>query len=118
MDTPSFDYRPSGNQQPAAYPNPQASPSAPAVESASASTSPQVNNSNFAYYLTGIVLGLTALLFAGLASLFMNILDVALMQNPPAASYEDDHYDRFWDYGEGDNGYDDFFNEFEQDSWL
>lgn len=118
MDTPSFDYRPANNQQPDAHPSNQPSSNTPAVESASASTTPQTNSSNFAYCLTAIVLGLTALLFAGLASLFMNILDVALMQDSPSISYEEEPYDRFWDYGEGDSGYDDFFNEFERDSWL
>ncbi len=47
------------------------------IESASASTAPQENSSNFAYILTGAVLGVIALLLLALTLLIFGLFDAA-----------------------------------------
>lgn len=77
MDTPTFDYS-TAPDGPRADEHTSIEPAErPAIESASASTAPQENSSNFAYILTGAVLGVIALLLLALTLLIFGLFDAA-----------------------------------------
>ena len=77
MDMPTFDYS-TAPDGPRADEHTSIEPAErPVIESASASTAPQENSSNFAYILTGAVLGVIALLLLALTLLIFGLFDAA-----------------------------------------
>lgn len=107
MEAPSFDY---SKIAPNAPEEAELVPSKPVIESASASTANQANDSNFAYILTGCVLGgITVLTIAFLWLAF------GVMQTAVSAPYMYDHMEEprtdSWD------DYSDELEEFEDLLW-
>ncbi|MDO4437067.1 MAG: hypothetical protein Q4B77_03875 [Coriobacteriaceae bacterium] len=120
MDTPSFNYGPVNSSEQ----NQQGSASNTAdagqrlVESASASTAPQQNSSNFAYYLTAGVLGITALFLIGIVSLCMNVFEIALSRQAETTAQEQGEREQYWEFEDQGYGYDDLMSEYGEDTWL
>lgn len=76
------------------------------IESASASTAPQTNSSNFAYWLTAGVLGLSALIILAVAMLVYAAFATVFYSDHPAGAgaYHGNGYEEHWSDG-ADEGY-------------
>lgn len=68
------------------------------IESASASTAPQTNSSNFAYWLTAGVLGLSTLITLAVAMLVYAAFATVFFSEHPAGggTYHDNGFEERW----------------------
>lgn len=107
MEAPSFDY---SKIAPNAPEDTDLVPHQPVIESASASTANQANDSNFAYILTGCVLG-------GLAVFTIAFLWLAfgVMQSAVTAPYVYDHMEE--SHTDSWDDYSSELEEFEDQLW-